>query len=81
MLRALLESGIHADLVVGSSVGAINAADFAGNPTLDGISKLEKLWSGLKRTDILPLSWRGILGFFRRRDHLVPWMASAPPRS
>jgi NTE family protein len=72
MLRALLENGIHADLVVGSSVGAVNAAYFAGNPTLDGISKLETLWSNLKRTDILPLSWRGILGFLRRRDHLVP---------
>ena len=72
MLRALVESGVNADLVVGSSVGAINAAYFAGDPTLEGIAKLETLWRSLKRTDILPLSWRGLLGFLRRRDHLVP---------
>jgi NTE family protein len=72
MLRALVESGINADLVVGTSVGAINAAYFAGDPTPDGIARLGALWSGLKRTDILPLSWRGLFGFLRRRDHLVP---------
>jgi NTE family protein len=71
MLRALLESGISADLVVGSSVGAVNAAYFAGNPTPKGVSTLEALWRGLRRTDILPLSWRRILGFFYRRDYLV----------
>jgi NTE family protein len=72
MLRALVESGINADLVVGTSVGAINAAYFAGDPTPDGIARLAALWSGLKRTDILPLSWRGLFGLLRRRDHLVP---------
>jgi NTE family protein len=72
MLRALLEAGVKPDLVVGTSVGAINAAYFAGDPTLVGIANLEALWRSLKRTDILPLSWRGLLGFLRRRDHLVP---------
>lgn len=72
MLRALAESGIEADLVIGSSVGAINAAYFAGDPSLDGITNLEKLWRGLRRTDIMPLCWRRLLGFLRRRDHLVP---------
>ena len=36
MLRALCERGIAPDLVVGSSIGAINAAFFAGQPTLEG---------------------------------------------
>lgn len=72
MLRALVESGIDADLIVGTSVGAINAAYFAADPTRDGVAKLEAVWRGLKRTDILPLGWRGLLGFLRRRDHLVP---------
>lgn len=72
MLRALVERGIDADLVVGTSVGAINAAYFAANPTPEGIVKLEALWRSLRRTDILTLSWRGLLGFLRRRDHLLP---------
>ena len=72
MLRALLESGLQADLVIGSSVGAINAAYFAGDPSLDGIVGLERLWRSLKRTDIFSLSWRRLLGFLARRNHLVP---------
>ena len=36
MLRALLECSVEPDMVVGSSVGAINAAYFAGDPTLEG---------------------------------------------
>ena len=62
MMRALLEHGIGADLVVGSSVGAINAAYFAGNPTLEGLSGLEAIWRRLKRSDILCLAGAGSLG-------------------
>jgi NTE family protein len=72
MLRALVECGINPDFLVGTSVGAINAAYFAGDPTPDGIAGLVTLWRSLKRTDILPLSWRALFGFLRRRDHLVP---------
>lgn len=72
MLRALLESGIEPDMVVGSSVGAINGAYFAGDPTLEGISRLERLWCGLKRTDIFPWTWRRLFGFVRGHGHLVP---------
>jgi len=70
MMRALLEHGIRADLVVGSSVGAVNAAYFAGNPTLEGVSELEAIWLRLKRSDILCLGWRGLFGILGQRDHL-----------
>jgi NTE family protein len=70
MMRALLEHGIGADLVVGSSVGAVNAAYFAGNPTLAGLSELEAIWRRLKRSDILCLGWRGFFGILGQRDHL-----------
>ena len=72
MLRALLECGVEPDMVVGSSVGAINAAYFAGEPTLEGVSKLGRLWCGLKRSDIFPWTWRRLFGFIRGRGHLVP---------
>src|SRR5262249_41487110 len=72
MLHALVEGGIDADLVVGTSVGAINAAYFAADPTLKGIARLEVLWRSLRRTDIVPLSWRGLLGVLRCRNHLLP---------
>ena len=47
MLRALLENGIFPDLVVGTSVGAINGAAIATDPTLAGIDGLAAVWHGL----------------------------------
>jgi NTE family protein len=71
MLRALLESGVRPDMVVGSSVGAINGAYFAGDPTSAGVSRLERLWCGLKRSDIFPWTWRRLFSFICGRGHLV----------
>lgn len=71
MLRALLEAGIRPDFVVGASAGAINAAYFAGAPDLDGVSRLERIWCGLKRADIFPVSWTHIARLLRRPDYIV----------
>lgn len=71
MLYSLVKRGIIADMVVGSSVGALNGAYYAGNPTLDGIQRLETIWRGLHRSDVFPLNWRTMLGFLRRRDFLI----------
>jgi len=35
MLHSLASRGITADMVVGSSVGALNGAYYAGNPTVE----------------------------------------------
>ncbi len=71
MLRALLEAGVYPDFVVGASVGAVNAAYFAGAPDLDGVARLERIWSGLKRSDIFPMSVSRILGLLRHPDYIV----------
>jgi len=71
MLRALVAHGLAADMVVGSSVGAINGAYFAGNPTGEGVEKLARLWRGIRRHDVFPVSWRTLLGFAWRRDFLI----------
>src|SRR2546425_1601110 len=55
-LRALLERGIVPDVVVGCSVGALNAAAVAGNPSPDEVDRLVGLWSTLTRDDIFPSS-------------------------
>jgi NTE family protein len=78
MLHALVEHGLMADLVVGSSVGAINGAYFAGDPTMSGVQNLEKLWLGIRRRDIFPVNWRTAASFLWRRDFL---MSSAGLRS
>ena len=71
MLHALVARGIAADMVVGASVGALNGAYYAGNPTAAGIRQLETIWRGLHRRDVFPVTWRTLLGFLRRRDFLI----------
>lgn len=71
MLQALVAHGVSADMVVGSSVGAMNGAYFAGAPTLDGVKRLAQIWRGLTRRDVFPVSFRSFIGFLWRRDFLV----------
>jgi NTE family protein len=72
MMHSLAAHGISADMVVGSSVGALNGAFYAGNPTLEGVLELENIWRGLQRHDVFPINWRTLLGFIWRRDFLIP---------
>src|SRR5689334_22867588 len=44
MLQALAECNIKPDIVLGTSVGAINGAFFAADPTLAGVERLSELW-------------------------------------
>lgn len=71
MLRALLAAGERADFVVGASVGAINAAYFAGAPNPEGVAKLEQIWCGLRRTDVFPVTLTSALGLLRHPDNIV----------
>ncbi len=71
MLQALVAHGVKPDMVVGCSVGAMNAAYFAGAPTLDGVRNLATIWRGLRRQDIFPVSLRTLIGFLWRRDFLI----------
>ncbi len=44
MLRALLERGVRPDVIVGTSIGAINGAAMAATPHADGVRLLTQLW-------------------------------------
>ncbi|QMU73966.1 patatin-like phospholipase family protein [Streptacidiphilus sp. P02-A3a] len=52
MLQALLEAGIKPDLVVGTSVGAINGALVAADPTPRAVERLGSLWRGMGRSGV-----------------------------
>jgi NTE family protein len=52
MLRALVEHDIRADVVLGSSVGALNAAGYAQNPTHDGIDIVQRAWMDAQGNDL-----------------------------
>lgn len=51
MLRALQEAGASPDLVAGTSVGALNGAVLAEDPTL-GAARLLGIWSDLESSDV-----------------------------
>ena len=53
-LQVLLEAGVQPDMVIGTSVGALNAAFFAADPTLVGIEKLSSIWLQMNEKDIYP---------------------------
>src|SRR5690349_8097710 len=74
MLRALYEQGITADVLVGTSVGALNAAFVASRPQTEQTAReLGRIWRDLHREDLFPVSMRALLGgLCHRRDHLVP---------
>lgn len=54
MLQALLERSIRPDMLIGCSVGALNAAAIADDPTTHGVGRLRDLWLGVRRGDIFP---------------------------
>lgn len=47
MLRALLERDLRPDLVLGTSIGAVNGAFLAADPTLAGLNRLSGVWADL----------------------------------
>ncbi|RMH75517.1 MAG: patatin-like phospholipase family protein [Actinomyces sp.] len=72
MLQALADAGIHPDVLVGTSVGAVNAGWVAAGCDRASLDRLEEIWCGLQRSDVFPLGLlEGFLGFIGRRDHLV----------
>jgi NTE family protein len=54
MLRALAERSITPDLVLGCSVGAINGAGLAEDPTPGGVGRLERLWREIDGKELMP---------------------------
>lgn len=71
--RALIEAGIRPDLIVGTSVGAINGAFLAGGADETGCRALTELWASVRRGDVFPMRpAAGFGGFIGRRSHLIP---------
>jgi NTE family protein len=52
MLKALAEAGVVPELILGTSVGAVNGALFAADPTASGVARLEELWHGVNESAI-----------------------------
>ena len=72
MLKALIEHGVTPDLIVGTSVGALNGAYMSSRWNVEGVAALDRVWTGITRRNVFPARLiGGFLGFIGRRDHLV----------
>ena len=76
MLRAMLEAGIRPDLLIGSSVGALNAAFMGQGFTKARIRQLAELWRELKFGDVF-----GDFGFKRVVSIISERTALASPEA
>ena len=73
MLQALLERGVRPDLVVGTSVGAINGALVAADPAPGTVGRLRAVWEELASRQIFTGSVLGRVNtLVRTRTHLHP---------
>ncbi|WP_433890530.1 patatin-like phospholipase family protein [Streptomyces sp. CA-111067] len=71
MLKALFAAGVKPELVLGTSVGAINGAAVAAEPSQASVSRLIDLWTGLGQAGVFSGSLVGRLSTaVRSRTHL-----------
>ena len=67
MLRAVLQRGIVPDLVVGCSVGAINGAAVAADPSPSGVDAMIDMWAGLDGDSMFPAGRLSAVRLLTRR--------------
>lgn len=87
-LQALVEQGLRPDLVVGSSVGALNAVHIAHAPNLAGVEALARVWRNVRRERVYPggllsVLWRvvrGQAGLFPHEPYARFLLDSGPPQ-
>lgn len=71
-LMALFEQGIFPDLLVGCSVGALNAAMMAHDYSWSSLERLVNIWGRVRRSDIYPGGkWSFLWRLLTRREGLV----------
>lgn len=71
MLQALTEAGVRPDLVLGSSVGALNGAAIAADPTPETVGRLTDLWTALGSDGVFASSIFGqVRTLARSRTHV-----------
>jgi NTE family protein len=71
MVQALLAAGVQPDLFVGCSVGALNAAYLAVEPTPERARALESVWRAVGRGNVFSGNRRTVAAhLLRRHDHL-----------
>lgn len=72
MLKALLEAGIAPDMLVGTSIGSVNAAFLAADPSPEQVDKLCELWRTVRSRDVFAWNPLRMAHAALRRGSLFP---------
>jgi NTE family protein len=62
VFQGLCEAGIAPDWVIGTSIGAINAALIAGNKPADRLDRLKEFWDRVQSRSPLKAPWLSLFG-------------------
>ena len=68
--QALHETGVEPDWIIGTSIGAINAAIIAGNEPEDRLARLKEFWFRVERASF----WGSFPAWAGVADALASWM-------
>jgi len=71
MLRALVEHGITPDVLVGCSVGALNATGLAADASVQGVQRMWDVWAHLDGDELWPAGRISGLWQLGRKGHAV----------
>jgi len=71
--QALHEAGVEPDWIIGTSIGAINAAIITGNKPEDRLSRVQEFWRRVERSDF----WGGFPAWTGVADALSSWSTLA----
>jgi NTE family protein len=71
MLKALVEHGIYPDLILGCSVGALNGASFAQDPTPARMEEIEAVWTSADGKELMPRQWLSPARALTRRGEAI----------
>lgn len=72
MIEALIDAGVVPDVLVGTSIGAANAAFLAADPSPQRARALSDLWRRVRARDIFPLNPVGVARALFREAALFP---------
>lgn len=70
MLRTLWDAGIVPDLLIGGSVGAVNACFVGSHPDAAGLDELGELWRGMSEETLCGRRRGVVVNVARRRPYL-----------
>jgi NTE family protein len=70
MLRTLWAAGVTPDLLVGGSVGAVNACFVGSHPSATGMDELGDLWRDMSEESLCGRRRGVVVNVFRRRPYL-----------